>query len=194
MCVLGGSADTKHCHDRVDMGVGGRGVLNNFLLSLLALLLRLFWLDLKVDRADVFRFFNRFRFYYGHGLRHLRRRPNSLNASRSRWGSHLLFQSVRVLVLMSRFALPRLTSLKHGVLASSLSTSLFHALQLLCFEARLRTCLDILQVVGSGSALGKIRLECQLILALLVLVVFLGLVMRINLPASSIIQLLHDLF
>lgn len=95
---------------------------------------------------------------------------------------------------MSRFALPRLTSLKHGVLASSLSTSLFHALQLLCFEARLRTCLDILQVVGSGSALGKIRLECQLILALLVLVVFLGLVMRINLPASSIIQLLHDLF
>lgn len=98
-----------------------------------------------------------------------------------------------VLALKSSFALSRLTTLKHGGLASLLSTSLFHALELLCFEARLRTCLDILEVVRSGSTLGKIGLERQLVLVLLVLVVLLGLVNRINLPASPIIQLLRDL-
>lgn len=100
-----------------------------------------------------------------------------------------------MLVLMNRLALLGwLSALKHGGLTRSLSASFLHTLKLLGLEASLRTSLDVLKVVGSGSALGKVRLERELLLVLLILVVLFRLVILINLPASSVVQLLHNLF
>lgn len=87
-----------------------------------------------------------------------------------------------------------LSTLEHGGFASSFGTSLLHALELLLLKASLRSRLNVPKVIGSCSALGEIRLKCQLIFILFVLVVFLALIVGINLSSPSIIKLLDNFF